>query len=217
MRRLEDILEERLRKTAYLGDALESGLINVSALARAWRPWLSTHAYKDVTEHAISMALRRLVAEKKLRSGEGAETFPAQKIILQPSLSETVIAHSPRVHQIARKLHQIHERRGGEGYLHVSHGLRETTIIASSELQKDLEKLIDEEKVIKHIEDLSSTTLLFPSGTEEVSGVYYPFFRALAWERISIVETLSTWTELTFIVREIDAEEALGVVQQLVE
>ena len=41
-----------------------------------------------------------------------------------------------------------------------------------------------------------------PEDSIEVSGLYYLFTKSLAWENISIVDVISTYTEMTFIVKE---------------
>lgn len=161
------------------------------------------------------MALRRIVQHGSLpRRAEPA--FFVRTIVLQPHLFEMVFAHSSRALSLYDELLQERRRlKDDHLFLHCSQGLKEVMIIAGDALHAPLQKLSKGERLLKDLRNVSGITMLFSDGTEAASGIYYPFIRALAWEGIRIVEILSTWSQLTFIVREEDAERTLSILQRL--
>lgn len=221
MKTIAEFLEEKLRANACIADALLEDIVNVSALARKWKPWLEEQTLEEVSVHSISMALRRMVEENRIQQSEHAalhEEFPVRKVLLQTNLVEYVFAPSMQLTRIHKRLMDAQERKRRDNvFLHFSQGIRETAFIVSDALEPELVALTKNEKRISRFPDLTAISLLFPYGTEVVPGIFYKFLQPLAWEGITIVEILSTWSELTFIVQQKDEEEAFAILRSLTE
>lgn len=48
-------------------------------------------------------------------------------------------------------------------------------------------------------------------------GLFYKITRALNWENINIVDIISTWTEMSFIVKEDDIPKAFTVLKKIIK
>ena len=59
MKKISDAVEEGIRKMPFVEEAMQSGLINYSSLARMLKPEVTEAAQKEVTEASILMALKR--------------------------------------------------------------------------------------------------------------------------------------------------------------
>jgi len=76
-------------------------------------------------------------------------------------------------------------------------------------------KLYKDEKIISEIADLSSITVKFPVDIINTSGVYYTILKILAWENIDITEVVSTYSEITIILKKDYVERAFGLIKGL--
>ena len=221
MRTIAEHLQEKLQRNAFIADGLLQGIINISALARIWKPWLEQQTLEETSEHSISMALRRIVSDHETIRNDlqkQQDAYPVRKILLQTSLIEYVFTPSAALTKVHKELMQMQEQKKRDNiFLHFSQGIRETVFIISESLAGTLESLTKDQERIKKIPNLTAISLLFPDGSELVPGIFYKFLQPLAWESISIVEILSTWSELTFIVQKHDEDQAFTVLKNLAE
>ena len=74
-----------------------------------------------------------------------------------------------------------------------------------------------QEKIKKVISGLSSLTVNLPEEAVETIGYFYVVTRALNWENINIVDIVSTFTEMTFIVKEEDAAASFNTLRKLIK
>ena len=65
------------------------------------------------------------------------------------------------------------------------------------------------------MENLSSLTLNIPESSIETIGLFYIVTRALNWENINIIDIVSTYTEMTFIVKEEDTARSFNALKRL--
>jgi hypothetical protein len=59
---VSEAVQAIVRSSPLLEEGMSRGLLNVSAVARTIRPRVSKYAKKEVSEGAVVMALKRLVA-----------------------------------------------------------------------------------------------------------------------------------------------------------
>jgi hypothetical protein len=105
---------------------------------------------------------------------------------------------------------------GGPGhFLTVTQGTNETTIIASRDLKEKILAIFKGERVIGRIENLSSVTVLLPTGTALVPGVYSYILKPLAWAGINVVEVVSTLNEFTIVLEDKNFEQAIAIIKRL--
>ena len=98
--------------------------------------------------------------------------------------------------------------------LTITHGIYEITIIASSRLSKRIEKILENEQIIKSIYSLGALTVKIPISSFDTVGMFYNVTKILNWENINIVEIVSTLTEMTFILKEDDLSRAFDALKR---
>ncbi|PKP30747.1 MAG: aspartate kinase, partial [Bacteroidetes bacterium HGW-Bacteroidetes-17] len=96
-----------------------------------------------------------------------------------------------------------------------SQGIYETTMVISSSMSSELENLFKTERLVSKITDLSSVTLRLPENNTKMTGLYYFILKRIAWEKINIIELISTTNEFTIVVDEHDAALTFNVLKQL--
>lgn len=210
-----EIIGSLIRESPFLEEGLARGIINVSALARMILPEVQHAAMKDIKEGAVIMALNRLSRKIQNQSRKERSIFTAAPdMMIRSNLFEITLINSQNLAEKRRiLLDQI--GTGGAHFLTFTQGVFETTIIASSKLKDKVEKVFLGETVVSLIEKLSALTVQLPSGTANAPGAYNYLLRELAWERINIVEVVSTLNEFTIILRNEDIDKAFFILKRL--
>jgi len=209
-----DIVRKIISRTPYLEEALSRDIINLSGLARDIRPEVEKLTMKKVELGSVIMALKRL--QPKLRTSLELEMIfkTPPELILRSNLLEITIANSSLLAEKQKHL-LLYARKRHAQFITITHGIFETTIIASRQTLDMIYKLYKDEKIISEIADLSSITVKFPVDIINTSGVYYTILKILAWENIDITEVVSTYSEITIILKKDYVERAFGLIKGL--
>jgi hypothetical protein len=212
---ISETVENIVRKSPFLEEALARGLINLSALAREIKPEIEKELMKKATEGAIVMALKRLSAKIKQVQKKEVHWFASSPdLMVRSNLTEITIANSSTMLQKLRKL--LEQIRFNENYfLTITQGIYETTIIVSKNLEDKLKKIFAGEKIISKFENLSSITIQLPEGSTRIPGIYSFILKALAWEAINLVEVVSTCNEFTMILESANSDRAFSILKRL--
>lgn len=212
---ISETVENIVRKSPFLEEALARGLINLSALAREIKPEIEKELMKKATEGAIVMALKRLSAKIKQVQKKEVHWFASSPdLMVRSNLTEITIANSSTMLQKLRKL--LEQIRFNENYfLTITQGIYETTIIVSKNLEDKLKKIFAGEKIISKFENLSSITIQLPEGSTRIPGIYSFILKALAWEGINLVEVVSTCNEFTMILESANNDRAFSILKRL--
>lgn len=211
---IPDLTDEFVRKTPFLEEGLNMGILNLSAVARMIRPYIEKKTLKKVKTGAIVMALKRL-RKKELQEHPVLSRISGNlgEITVRSKLMEFTFINSTTLSQNHEKLlKEISSSR--ESFVTVTQGIYETTLIVSDKLYGVTEKIFSGEKLLKKIENLSAITIRLPQNAVYVPGVHYNILKALAWEGIPIVESVSTYTEFTVILENRFLDRAFSILQK---
>ena len=207
-------LEDTIKNSSFLEEGLSSGIFNLSAVARFIKPEVEKRTYKKVTEASLIMALRRFKPKPKKTRKNISEIKQLRGLILRSHLVEYALHNSPYILPLQKYLLRKVEKEK-ELFVNLSQGVAETAIIGSESLQKDIESIIPKEIIIDKIEHLSAITLRLRREHVYIPGVHYLITRALAWQEINVIETISSYSEITIFVEEKDSERAFACIRAL--
>lgn len=210
---ISDALSEIIQNYPFIEDGLSKGIVNFSAFARQVKPEIEKRLYKTIKEGAIVMALKRLSQE--LSRNENQKTkLNFTDLTVRSNLTEFTYLNSE---SLIDKQRQLFNKLADEKdiFCAVSQGIRETTFIASLKATQAIEDIFPSEKVQSLIRNLSSITIYLPKETAQTPGVYYQFLKLFAWEKINVVEVISTFTELTIVFNEEDIDRAFSTLKKL--
>lgn len=206
---VKDALNEIIQNYPFVEEGLSRGIINYSAFAREIRPLIEKRLYKRVKEGAIVMALKR-ISDRLSKKKPSAAELNLTDITVKSNLTEYTFLNSDSLADKQRKLfNQVAGKK--EVFCAVSQGIRETTFITSTDASLAVEKIFSNETRVAKIAHLSSITIHLPKETVEIPGIYYQILKMLAWEKINIVEVISTYTELTIVLCSNDVDRAFSV------
>lgn len=211
---ISDALEEIIQNQPFIEEGLSRGIVNLSAYAREIKPQIEERLFKDIKEGAVVMALKRL--SEKLANKKRSKNAPIflSDLTVKSNLSEYTFENSETLLEKQRRLFEanIHKK---DAFFTFTQGIRETTLIASSDISDDIKRIFAGENIISCINNLSSITIKTPKEMVYTPGVDYAILKRLAWENINIIEILSTYTELTIIFDDKDVEKAFSVLKKI--
>lgn len=208
------VVEKIIKKTPFLEESLNEGIINLSALARIIKPEIEKELYKKVKNGAIIMALKRLSNQLSDKIDIAKVFKNSPDIIVRSNLIEfTLINSQSLITKHQKLLEAINSQK--EYFGTITEGVFETTIIASTELKTSIEKIYQNEKVIFRFNNLSSVTIRLSEENINTSGVYYFILKPLAWEGINIIEVVSTSHEITLILEAKNVDRAFTILKNL--
>ena len=200
-------VEQIVNQSPYLREAMSDKLVNLSALARKIRPQLERDLLKDVSESAVFIALQRYAATMKPYYQANPADYLAN-LGLKSDLFELTVKNSAKLlGRLSQLATAIEANRAA--LLVFTQGQHETTIITSKSLHSEITQALANETTTGTIPDLTAITLQRAPGQIERTGVLQFPLRILAWEGISVVEIITTASEIMIIVREFEVDRAV--------
>ncbi len=209
-----ELVEEIIAKSPFLEEGLSSGIINLSSLARQIQPEIQKKLYKDIQTGAIVMALKRL--SKQIKSKDKTKLSDVLKnmtdITVRSNITEFAFDNSSTLPEKQRKL--LEELSSEKNtFFTTSAGVYETSLFVSKNLETQVKKIFQSEKIRYEMSDLSAITVILPKEAVFVPGVYYSVLKALAWEGINFIEVVSSYTELTIILQNSNVDRAFSILK----
>ncbi|GGY62601.1 hypothetical protein GCM10007387_51260 [Pseudoduganella albidiflava] len=207
-------------ESPFLSEGLRRGLINLSELARQLQPQLESDLWKPVGQAAVVMALRRL-AERLPGQGcdDTREILLARRtgqLTARTDLVELTWRESPRIDHCHRELLAQAGRRG-DMFLTATRGVNEAMVICSRPLIPLVEAVFDGECLLARLENLDAVTLQLTADSHRTPGIYHAILKKLAWDKVNLVNLISTHTELTLILERQHTGAAFAVLASLVQ
>lgn len=216
MKKISDAVEEGIRKMPFVEEAMQSGLINYSSLARMLKPEVTDAAKKEVTEASILMALKR----RSTLGGNSLNLNPKHfrqhigDVFVRSGLSTFTYANSKTLAENQSKL--LHEvQKLPDTYCSFTQGMYERTLIVSENVQSRVERLFDNEHLLNSHSALSSATVMLKASNVRAYGLYYYIFKMIAWYGINIMEVISTSNEFSVVVAQKDINDAFSVLMKI--
>lgn len=215
---IAQIVEKIVSKRPFLEEVMSEGLANLSAIARTIQPEIEQSLGREVKEGAILMALKRYTSQldPSLNIKLKKSLQQMGEITVRSKLSDFTYINSDRIVEKQMSLLKLIEDKR-ECFYTFSQGIYETTMVISSSMSNELENLFQSERLVSRIDKLSSVTLRLPENNTKLTGLYYFILKKIAWNKINIIELISTTNEFTIVVDEQDAAATFNVLKQLNE
>lgn len=216
MKSIAKSVEGLIESRPFIEEALLRGIINYSALAEELKPEIEGEINKSVATPAIAMAIKRYVSKiannfKKIEKLNLSDT----DITTKDSLFEITAKKSSNDLKTISLIDDSIEFESGD-FFTFTNGLFELTLISNKRYASKIKRIFPQTDIIKEIEDLGAITIKLPEEAIGDPGYFYVFTKTLAWKNISIVEIVSTLTELTLIVFENDISMAYNAIKEMV-
>ena len=209
MLKVTDAVREILKSSEVALSAYNEGYLNLSAYAASIHSEVEKRVRKTVQVGTIVVALSRM--SNSLESeGPLLPKLKLDSISVKTGLIELAFDKSKLNRDRLQKLYQDPDFIDCD-YFAVTHGIGELSIVVPEALKKNLLKIFAKQTPKLVLENLASLTVKFNDKCIFTPNVTYSIIRMLALKRINILETISTFTELTFILDQKDLQEAFAI------
>jgi hypothetical protein len=209
-------VDELISHSPFLEEALAEELINISSLARKFRPRVEEMVKSPVQEGAIMMAIKRRKPANFFKITKGLKRFMNDlgDVIVRSNLHEYTYANSLTLTNCHLELMKELATQK-DLFCTLCQGVFESTIIVSNSLSGKVEEIFRNESLICEKQSLSSITIRLPAYNTTVPGVYYYILKKLAWAGINIQEVISTTNEFSLVLTESEAFDAFPMLMNL--
>lgn len=208
-------VEAMVKESPFVEEGLALGVINMTALARKFKPKIESKSLKRTSVGAIVMSMQRLSLKLKKQSRQRKILMP-KDVTVKSSLQELTYLNTPSLRQKQQQLLKLSEKHP-DLFFNVLYGVFETSIIASKELMERFKQILQGDKVTSSIQDLASVTMRFAEEAIYTPGAYYTILKQLAWEGVNVVEIISIHNELSIIVEGKKVNKAFAIVNELIK
>ncbi|NME71943.1 aspartate kinase [Flammeovirga aprica] len=215
---IAEAVEEIVRKSPFLEEAIVDGIVNYTGLARQIMPEVEDKLMKDVQIGGVVMAIQRLRPKLSKLDIEHEVLNYLKKmgeIIVRSDLVDYTFKNSPSL--IGKQQELLRSIQGEKDVFQASSkGVYETNIVTSKKMLDQLLTIFEGEEIISRKENLASLTMRLPQDNTSVPGIYYYLLKKIAWEGINIVEVISTTNEFTLILAKRDVNRTFSLLHNLV-
>ncbi len=204
---ISDSVKEIVLEDGLAVEAIQKGLLNFSAYAKQIHKIVEEKTKKPVALGSIVVALTRLINTIKTQPA----LYPKVEIIglsVTSALSE--VTYEKTQQNITKLTTLSNSVLNTKEFFTVTEVLHEITIICSNNA-KDIVINYFKQKPKVIINDLVAVSVQFSPDYLETPNIIYSLVNALATKHINIIEVVSTYTELSFIVRKRDMEKTIRV------
>ena len=216
MKTVSNCVEDILISQPYLEEALSRNIINFSALALELTEPISKMLKKDVKAGAIMMALRRYNPPTTLTNSVKMKRVIQNlgDITVRSNLTDYTVKNSDTlINNHAKILARINQE--SKLFYTFTRGIHESNIIISSSLNDFIKDSLKLESFIAVQEGLSAISINLPQDNSKIAGLYYHFFKRLAWEGIVLYEVISTTNEFTILVEDEYVDQAFAAIKRV--
>jgi aspartokinase len=199
-------------KTPFINEMLVKGILSYSNYASSIKKDVEESYGKLVKHSAIVMAIRRYGDELRAKEENERKTDVDYEIVMKTKIFDLNIVRNDKfLAKLAKLYNEVSTEKGD--FLNVSLGSHEISVAISEKYSQLLEELAQEEEILHKMDDLVALSLVFSGDFLQTPGIVYEAVRKLAWEKINVIEILSTKNELTFVIKREDSMKAFDELQ----
>lgn len=213
MIKVSDVVREIVFASEPELTVLSRGALNLSAYAKRIKRRVEQRARKPVRLGTIVVALSRLSSEID-REDPLIPKVELDGIAVKSNLVEIAFAKTTENKARAHNLYTNKEFAQAD-FLTITYGASEISIFAPTTLTQAIVKNFKPDKPKILLGNLAALTVQFSTRYIETPNMYFALLRTIAVRRLNIVELISTFTELTFLVSQVDLNELFLLMNSL--
>lgn len=203
---ISSVLADTVHSNEVALESLRAGILNYSAYARQIQPEIEKKLYKKVRTGTIVTALSRLELKKVplLRPPVKIEDISIKSPLSEISFDKnlTVIKEINHFHSSITEDHD---------YFAITQGMGEITMILPQKLIAKALLSINQKPKGQYDNLVAITIRIVESDYVDTPNMIYSLVAALAGQRINLIEIVSTFSEISFIIRQEDMRRTVDI------
>ncbi|MFA5993718.1 MAG: hypothetical protein WC823_02035 [Parcubacteria group bacterium] len=201
MKKISQSLSEIVENNPFLQFGLYHRLLNLSQLAQFIRPLIEVRTKKSLqSDSSLIMALSRLQKEKN-HAIPVISKFSIENVTVHSHLCTITYMRDQRFLEHLGNLYQLIQKNNG--YISLSQGMNEVTIIVDAESARLVRKTIKESPK-NSVDDLAALGIKYDQKYFNAPGMLYYLMQQIFLQGINILEISSTFTEIIIYVKQKD-------------
>ncbi|HNB23182.1 MAG TPA: hypothetical protein PKZ32_12205 [Candidatus Melainabacteria bacterium] len=205
MLKVSDIVRDILFSSELELTALSRRVLNLSAYAKRIHKEVERRARKQVQLGTIVVALSR-ISEEVTQEDPLLPKIELEGLAVKSNLAEITFNKSAANKTRTQKLYSDTQFAQAD-FLTITYGAGEISIIAPMPLVKPILKHFKPDQPKLLLENLAALTVQFGDHFIDTPNMYFSLLRSISVRKLNLVELISTFTELTFLVRQNDLNE----------
>lgn len=197
-------------ETAY--ESIRREFMNYSSYAQIIKPQIDKKLNKKTKLNTITASLIRYYEKIKDESPIKPE-IPLEKLSIKTPLVDITYKKTDFDHSILGKVQSEFDL--SSIFFAITQGDRQISLITEQKVIDFIKKGI-KAKPIKELDDLGAVICPFNGKYYNQPNIIYSVTSKLALRHVDIIEIISTYTEIVYIIENKRIEEALGVLKQSV-
>lgn len=201
MNKISSALEEIIAANSSIQFGLHHRLLNLTHLAAFLKPLIEVRTKKDlISSSALTMALSRLQKER-VKALPPINNFKIENITVHSQLVTITYARGQKfLEQLGTLYHSIQKNNG---YISLSQGTNEITIITDKESARLIKKTTKLQPK-NSTENLAALSIKYNEKYFTTPGLLYYLMQQISLQGINILEVSSTYTEVIIYVDQKD-------------
>ncbi len=213
---LSKTVAQAIENHPYIKYAVGEGIVNYSALARKFAPFLEKKLNKKINEESLIVAIKRYSDKHSSSSlGEIRDLIGQSSLSMQDGVSYAVIKRTPETFEAVDTLFEEVDWGFNEIRTVVGSASHLVVLLGSSRMDDLLEKVEDSFVEVAD-RDKAIVTVKLPREAFEAHGVLHEMTSVLAKNGVSI-NLFCFPPEIHFIVDEKDSEKTYKILRDLVK
>ena len=205
-----DAVREIIKVKPMIEETLKLDILNLAKYAKIIQAEVEEITMKQVQVGAITIALSRLKTQIQVSF---TQKFYINDIILKYPLTElTYIQNDDHYEKIAKVYKNFSDKQNH--FLNIISGNTETGIFVNSKYKDDVIRAFEPYQPIQTLGKLAGVSLKFDEEYFEGCGLIYSVVKAMTWEKIQIIELISTYTEITLVIHQADSQKVFDVMSK---
>lgn len=202
-------VEELISHSDFAIEGLQTGCLNMSVYADSILPEVEQLTKKPVQKGSVVVAISRLAHSYK-NTSDSLEKFQLHNLISRTGLTEITYTKTPALQAAVATLYSLDYIKNAQFFVSTI-GLGQISIIADTDLATAIKKHLHIEQPILHLDSLASLTMQVGIETVETPRQSYTVIKQLALRDITLVEYITSPSELTIILHEQDLKNSFSI------
>ena len=200
-------LDEIISDSPFLEDWIYNWYINFSSFASYIKPRIEQITKKKVTISSIKMGLTKYSREKQ--KSITYKNFNTGDFYVKKNIEIIYMNKNEQTLELIKNIHNKNFDR--ENYLAIISWGREISVIYDLKISEEINKQIPEKNIKLKIKELSIIWMYFEEDNINENWLIYTLVKKLNFNNINMLELVSNFTEVAFIVNKKDLKKSLEV------
>jgi len=204
MIKISEAIMEIINKSSILQFGFHYKLFNISQLSAFIKPQIQARVKKDIKTSAIAMNISRL-QKRFSKCVPRHDEYKIENITAYSNLCTMTFTKTREIH---KKINKFYEKiQANKGYITISEGVNEITIIFEQRFIQQSKNIIDERPKSRK-DNVAAIGVKFNEKYAEIPGLIHFLIQHFTIQNINIIEISSTYTELFFYIDQNNAKLA---------